>query len=253
MSLKKRKVALLLKGAISISSGVIRGAVKDTNHYVNFKIIKNSIQTYILDVNKQIADFDLFIHCWNTDLEHELCKLYNPAQSLFEKNAPLLQPYEDKYGDHALRQISQSIAIKHGIEMVENADTHYDQIIIYRPDVFLWKDMNLKNYDIDKIYVNGHRDNGGSAGDFHFVMNMKNASEFKNLLESSSQGNQPHPHRWIRNYVRTFMKKDLIMDNIVPPYNQEVLRKMQRDKSFISKYLTDNELEKMKLNSTDFY
>ena len=66
-----------------------------------------------------------------------------------------------------MRQISQAYAIKRGIELVESTNIKYDQIIIYRPDVMLWKVMDLAKYNPSKIYVNAHQQHP-SGGDFHF-------------------------------------------------------------------------------------
>lgn len=247
----KRKVAFLLKGAVSIKSGVIRGIVKDVNDYVNYSIVKNSINEYIVKPNSAEYDFDFYIHCWNTDLEKDLCELYNPLKYKFEKNETVLKPYEH-YGDHAMRQISQAYAIKSGINLIESSGINYEQIIIYRPDVFLWKEMNLKKYDPSKIYVNAHQ-RQPAGGDFHFVMNMQNANSFKNLVDSIND-NPPQVHKWIKNYVLNFMKKDLLMDEIVPPNHQEVLRKIINKKSFyFDKYITDKDLEKMNIKLKDLY
>lgn len=245
----KKKVAIVLKGAVSTTAGVIREYVKDNNKYVNYSIVKNSINEYVIKPNSSEYNFDFFIHCWNTDLKENLCKLYNPVDHAFEKNEPILRPYE-KYKDHAMRQISQAYAIKCGIELVESTNIKYDQIIIYRPDVMLWKVMDLAKYNPSKIYVNAHQQHP-SGGDFHFVMNMKNANSFKNLVDSV-ETNPPQVHRWIRNYVLNFMKEDLIMDEIVPPLHQEVLRKIIKEKNFIGKYLTNEHLNKMNLKIEDF-
>ena len=248
----KKKIAILLKGAVSIKSGVIRGCVKDKNDYVNYPIILNSIKEHIINPNSSEYDFDFFIHCWNTDLQESMCKIYNPIKYIFEKNEPYLKPFEHM-GDHPMRQISQAYAIKRGIEMIESTKTKYDQIIIYRPDVLLWKNMDLKKYDENTIYVNAHQDHGGSGGDFHFVMNMENASNFKNLVESVEK-NPPAAHRWIKNYVINFMKKELIMDDIIPPNHQEVLRKLIRTRDYyFDKYITETDLNKMNIKMEDLY
>ena len=252
METRKKRIAFLLKGAVSITGGVIRGFVKDKNTYVNFPIIKNSIDEHIIKPNSNEYEFDFFIHCWNTDLQSDLCNLYNPIKYTFEKNEPLLKSYEE-YGDHAIRQISQAFAIQRGIELIESTNTKYDQVIIYRPDVLLWKNMDLKKYNASKIYVNAHQDHGGSGGDFHFVMNMENALSFKNLVNSVKE-NPPRVHRWIKNYVLNFMKKDLIMDEIIPPNHQEVLRKIIKKKSFyFDKYITERDLEDMNIKLKDLY
>lgn len=248
-NLNKKRIAILLKGAVSIKSGVIRGIVKDVNDYVNYSIVKNSINEYIIKPNSAEYDFDFYIHCWNTDLEKDLCELYNPVKYKFEKNEPVLKPHEH-YGDHAMRQISQAYAIKSGINLIESSEINYEQIIIYRPDVLLWKEMNLKKYDPSKIYVNAHQQQP-AGGDFHFVMNMQNANSFKNLVDSIND-NPPQVHKWIKNYVLNFMKKDLLMDEIVPPTHQEVLRKICKDKKFIGTYLMNDHLIKMNIKIEDF-
>jgi len=79
----KKRVALLLKGAMSQRHGVIRGFVKDSNVYTNYPIIKNSIEEFIIKPNKNNFDFDFYIHCWNVDLKENLCNLYNPVKSCF--------------------------------------------------------------------------------------------------------------------------------------------------------------------------
>ena len=246
----KKRVALLLKGAMSQRHGVIRGFVKDSNVYTNYPIIKNSIEEFIIKPNKKNFDFDFYIHCWNTDLKEDLCNLYNPVKSCFEKNEPKLKPYE-KYGDHGMRQISQSLAIKYGIELIESTKINYDRVIVYRPDILLWKEMDLTKYDASKIYVNAHQDHGGCAGDFHFVMNLQNALLFKNLIDSLEH-NPPRPHRWIKRYIKDYMKKELVMDEIIPPNHQEVLRKIARDKNYyFNEFLKEEHLKKMKIKLED--
>ena len=101
----------------------------------------------------------------------------------------------------------------------------YDIVILYRYDVLLWKDMNLKQYTglDDTIYVNAH---GGGNGDFHFIMNHDNSHNFKNLIYSIPMGNEYRMHYWIQNYILNYMKINLKMDDIKPGIHQEVLRKM---------------------------
>jgi hypothetical protein len=240
----KRKVAILLRGAVSRNR---YGAfISDTNcthgNYVKFESIEKSIRKHIIEFNSDIADFDFYIHSWNYDLETELLNLYNPVKYKFENNDDYTNELESykKYIKNVskfelrknrkkyLGQMSQALSIKKVIELVEESESSYDQIILYRPDVLLWKDMDLKKYDTDKIYVTGHKGHGGFGGDFHFVMNMRNANKFKNLYDSLHQGNAPpSPHHWIKKYVFDFMKSDLIMDDIIPPHHQEVLRKIK--------------------------
>ena len=84
----------------------------------------------------------------------------------------------------------------------------------------------FKKYDENTIYVNAHQDHGGSGGDFHFVMNMENASNFKNLVESVDKN--PPCSSLDKKLCNKFYEKELIMDEIIPPNHQEVLRKLIR-------------------------
>lgn len=106
---------------------------------------------------------------------------------------------------------------------MEDSQLNYDLVIIYRPDILLLKDINLKNYDSQKIYVNRFLD---CQGDFHFIMNITNAKIFKNLYNSLDNGNCHETHFWIKNYVTKFMNRLLIEDEIVAGIDQEVLRKI---------------------------
>ena len=55
--------------------------------------------------------------------------------------------------------------------------------MLYRYDVLLMENIDLNYYGKldENIYVNAHPD---CNGDFHFVMNSQNASDFKLLNDS---------------------------------------------------------------------
>ena len=239
----KRKVAILLRGAIARRK--YNQFISDTNcvhgNYVKFESIEKSIRKLIIEFNANIADFDFFIHSWNYDLETKLVNLYNPIKYKFENNndyiselvsykqylkdVPIIELRRNK--SKYLGQMSQALTIKKVIELMEETKTEYDQVILYRPDVLLWKNMDLRKYDPTKMYVTGHKDHGGFGGDFHFVMNTKTAHQFKFLYDSLHLGNHPpSPHHWIKRYVFDFMKEKMEVDDIIPPQHQEVLRKV---------------------------
>lgn len=51
----------------------------------------------------------------------------------------------------------------------------YDMVVLYRPDVLLWKDMDLASYDVSEgVFVNAHPNFGGH---FHFVMSSSDAAQ----------------------------------------------------------------------------
>ena len=173
--------------------------------------------------------FDFFIQSWNSDLEYKYKELYNPVSVLYEDN--------NKYRDFISKllsttggyfnQVSQAIAIKNGCCLIEDYSSQkgmkYDVIVIYRPDILIWKDLLFKDYDLYKIYVNGH---GGSNGDFHFIMSYKKMQQFKRIVDFISINNPPLTHCFIRKYVEENMHEQLYMDYILPGRDQEAVRKL---------------------------
>ena len=141
--------------------------------------------------------------------------------------AQLLPKPERFYG-----QVAMCISFKRVTELlqsyVEESDTEYDLVVLYRYDVLLWKDMKLSEYSPANLYVNGDT-KGHGVGDFHFVMNYENALEFGlGLYDSISENNPPKDHKVIKGYVQNYMNKQLTMDNIIAGEHQEVIRKLPK-------------------------
>lgn len=221
------RVCFLLRGGISKKN------VPHQMNYVNFRACFNSIQKYIVDVNKNCT-FDFFIHCWSKDLSLDLISLYQPKKYQFEDNnlySNTIRSIQNKYhltDQQSYNQISSSLSLKKSIELMESYSAEnkivYDYVIIYRPDILIWKEMDLSIYSRDIIYVNKWYD---AIGDFHFVMNMDHANKFKNLFDSCSEGNnKPMVHVWIKNYIVNYLKIQLEEDNIRAGFDQEVLRQL---------------------------
>lgn len=223
MSKKSTHVALCLRGAICKygDSFVNQGGLYRHGRYTNYVSVYNSIKKHIIQSNP-LCHFDVFLQGWNLDLESKMCFLYKPKKWLFEDNNIYSDDIKSRCSKIAndYSGISQALAIKKSIELI---DGDYDYVILYRPDVLLWKDMLLEKYDSSKIYVNAH---ANANGDFHFVMNQKNAIDFCGLYDSPKKGNFQQLHAWIKRYVHQFMGKNLEMDDIIPSIHQEVLRKI---------------------------
>lgn len=221
-----KRVAICLHGAISKIGKrfATQGELYNNNQYVNYTACYNSIIKHIVQANQNYI-FDFFIHCWNPDLQGDIIKLYNPQASLFEDNNLFKDEINQKITNPIdFGGVSRSLSIKKSIELLEQhyQNSSYDVVIIYRPDVILFKNLNLDNYDTNNIYCNGN-DNG----DFHFIMSYDNALLFKNLYHSLQQGNHHRYHWWINNFITNFLHKKLIADDIMPGQHQEVLRKIQ--------------------------
>ena len=219
-----KKVAFCLKGMIKKNN---------KGEYLDIKSCKNSIDKYIIDQNPNYQ-FDFFCHCWNEDLETTLKSLYNPKMLLCEDNNKFSNEILEKCNFSNIpivlfNQLSHALGIKKCIELKENYEIQnnlqYDIVILYRYDLLLWKEILLDEYILneDNIYVNAHKN---CEGDFHFILNNNNSKLFKNLYYSPKIGNFPKDHYWIKNYIINYLKKNLIMDDIVPGKYQELINKI---------------------------
>jgi len=242
--MNKKRVALCLKGAVARKHQRARFEYKNdiyasNNEYINIEAVYNMINKHIIDCNNSEYSFDIFIHCWNTDLQEKLDKLYQPKLSMYENNnlyddminSKIVQSYD--YGG-----ISSSISMAKCIELkIQYEREHnfiYDIVIIYRPDILLWKNMSLKNYNLEYITVNDHPN---CNGDFHFVMNSYNANLFKQLYDSIDLGNKHICHYWIKNFIVNIIKLPITTDDITPGKYQEVFKSLKQcslDHNYIS-------------------
>jgi len=240
--MKREKVALLLRGGISNTYGklVLKDDIKNKS-YVNFKCVKAGLEKHLFSCNEQY-DFDIFIHSWNIDLQEELNLLYSPKLSLFEDNEIYRNQINKvlnncNVSEQYYNQVSQALAIKKSFELVKNNINNYKYVIFYRPDVLLWKNLDLESYDLDTIYCNGY---GNGQGDFHFVMSAQNAQRFYLIYDFLSADNPPFEHQFISNHVRNFLKTEIVCDNIQAGVFQEVVRKLRN--SIDLKYLREEQL-----------
>ena len=246
----KSRVAFVLKGGVSKIGGdfaINPESIYRESYYIDYHACARSIKKHIFENNYDKYTFDTFIHSWNPDLEHNIVPIYEPKLSSFEDNGRYRAEILSKITDHReFAGLSSALSMKMGIELVKTyEDLHkfkYDLVIIYRPDLMLWKNINLDLYidgiNKDKIFVNGHPDENG---DFHFIMNSKNATIFKNLYDSIDLGNKAISHFWIKNYIINYMKKPLLKDEIIPGRHQEVARKL-KDFSIRPNHITEKEL-----------
>ncbi len=237
-----KRVAICLHGAISKIGKrfAAQGDLYNNNQYVNYTACYNSIIKHIVRANPNYK-FDFFIHCWNTDLQSDIINLYNPKSSSFEDNNLFKDEINKKITNPLdFGGVSRALSIKKSIELLEQCSTNipYNIVIIYRPDVILFKNINLDNYDTTNIYCNGNEN-----GDFHFIMGYNDALNFKNLYYSLQQGNHHRYHWWINNFITNFLHKNLIADDIMPGQYQEVLRKIRSTTVEIYKISIDTLLE----------
>lgn len=216
---------------------------ENQNPYINFCAVHNSIKMHIIQANPEFK-FDFFIHSWNPDLKEELDNLYKPKFSKYENQ----REYKDLILANQLKNFghtAQQLGISKSLELLrlytqQSLETRYDLVIIYRPDVLLYKDMKMKKYTQNEIYVNSK-----VSEDFHFVMNFNNAMRFRDIFGSKLS---------FVNFFKVALGKQIIADDIKCGEHQEVLRKLNFsaikkhsiDKKMFHKYgLTDKEINEL--------
>jgi len=219
-----QKIAFCLSGAVSKINGPFNkeNELYNNSDYIDYNICKKSIDKHIVIPNQEYI-FDFYIHSWSFDLKNQLNYLYKPIKFLYEDNSNYNKEINSIINDpYNFSAASKALSIKKSIELIDNINI-YDKIIIYRPDLWLGKDIIISNYNLNKIYVNKH---GGCNGDFHFIMNSNLAFKFKNLYDSAKTNN-PQNHVWIKNYIYNYMNEDIVEDDIVAGLDQEVIRKIK--------------------------
>jgi hypothetical protein len=218
----KKRIAICLRGGISkiktwFNQDDNANLLYSSNPYVPYESCYISIMKHIVQINPNY-EFDFFIQSWNCDLKEDLIKLYKPKNTLFEDQ----RQYIDLINKNKINRYgytAQKLAIKKSLEiMLEYSrvnNINYDRVIIYRPDVLLWKDIIITNYNKDIIYVN-HSLNE----DFHFIMSQENSLLFSKLFEYKLS---------IKDFVYKIMKNEKFFraDNIKCGIHQEVLRKLK--------------------------
>lgn len=225
----KKRVAICLRGGISKESNGMASNMGDLykeGKYIDYKKCYRTILKHIITPNAEY-DFDFFCHCWNTDLENDISNLYKPKGKIFEDNSIYYDSLSKLIPENKeFSGISQALSLKKSIELKESYEDDnfkYDMCIVYRYDLFLWKDMLLSKYNMpDAIYTN----HGDGNGDSYFIMQNSVSKEFKYLYDSASKGNIVKVHSWIKNYIVNYMKKQVITDDIVAGVHHELIRKI---------------------------
>lgn len=211
-----KRVALCFRGSMSrIKAGHLLDNLYSDIPYVDFKPVKKSLDIHLFDKNKDCV-FDIFIHCWNEDLKKPLVDLYNPVSYRFESQLPyknqIKQNIWEMYGKTA-----QRLSIKKVVELFYNYSKEnnivYDKVILYRPDVLLYKDLYLDKYRDDTLYVNSDL-----WEDFHIIANHNITCELYNIFPMKTS---------IQNYVQNVIKRPMKADDIKCGIHQEIVRKIK--------------------------
>jgi hypothetical protein len=253
------RVAFVLRGGVSLVGSKFMGRPGGSN-YVNWTACAVSIKKHIFQANPDLV-FDVFIQGWDPALEKPMTDVYQPVATRFEDplnwRDEIMYRIPDSHPAQYLpvNVVSQALAFRLALELVEGyvKEKHrtpsttpfrYKFVILYRPDMLLWTDMNLNTYDPHAVTVNAHE---GGGGDFHFVMGFDLAMRFKDIFDMCS----PDPghfqcatgHTFTKRFVTSpeLMNSTHLLDNIVPGHSQEVIRKVHKN-SFLNGYISEAQL-----------
>ena len=226
-----KRVAFLIKGAVSKVTGKfdLPGQLYRAGNYINYVAAFNSVVKHFVEPNPQYS-FDFFIHSWNPDLQEQLNDLYKPVAYKFEDNNTYKDIIISKLDESGVSQssfaiASHSLSIKIGCELIDDwVKTHginYDLIILYRPDILIWKNVILDEYDSNCITLNNYQD---YRGDFHFIMNYQNMLLFKDAWHSISANNPPLEHKLFPKYIQEIIRVPVRNDKIVAGEDQAPIR-----------------------------
>jgi len=237
------KVAIILRGGVSKKNGKIKLNEFDTD-YVNYNSVFLSIQRHIVDANSNFT-FDFFIHSWSYPLENELNNLYKPVAFEYEDNSNYHGIIIEKLrscgvSDNVFSTVSESLSISKSCQLFldysNNNSIDYEYVILYRPDVLIWKDLLLSEYSKEIVYSSSFLK---ANGDFHFVFEPKKIFGFIDLFDGLSIHNKPHPHESIKHHLTHKHHYQMSNDNIIGGLHQEVVRKLnllEIDKEFLTEY-----------------
>ncbi len=144
------KVALCLSGKIGNVQGKSgffdsdpRVLIKGHEHY----------KRHIIDKN----DVDVFIHCWDRELEEKTLELYNPVKSVFEEQIyfdipDYVKGEKARKNNHYSRWYSNKMANQYRREHEIENGFEYDFVMTTRFDLAFETDVIFDNFDNQYFY-----------------------------------------------------------------------------------------------------
>ena len=190
-----KNTAVCFVGAIGLARSEFAGTVKSSdNSLIDYVAISKINKKRIIDVNENV---DVFIHCWTPPAEENMVINYNPKLYLFEDNDIYAEQFSNKCKDHTIKKTgvpymmefnraSFLFSIKKSLlllkEFEEKENIKYDKILVIRPDVVLFKELNMSDLVLeDNIVISN--DGRAHPGDFFYIMNSFTAYKFLQMYD----------------------------------------------------------------------
>lgn len=237
-----RKYAMVFSGGVGrierSSTGDVSHAF-EYGHPINMAIVARAYEANLFQ--EHADEWDVIVHSWSWDLEAKFEELYNPVAMKLEANGPHHEEIVNHGGvpcggkgslfwcpfGAVSASLSRKIALGLLFEREEQCAGTYHKIIVTRPDIITWKKFQIYDdqvmYPISRITANHHDDDG--TGDFHWVMNSSLARTFSQGFDSLTIGS-PVYFGWVRDFIKERTGMPPAVDDITPPVDQEVYRKV---------------------------
>lgn len=141
--------------------------LSSSKNYCDVNVVKEHYDRNLFDANGGRNNWHVYMHSWNTDLAGTLMDLYSPVKAVFE-NYTTVYPSFASSGMGVLEQsraYSQSAALR----LLLTNPFNYSRIVILRPDVLLFKPLNLAMHSSSHVY---HDSGNQGTSDFFFVVDI---------------------------------------------------------------------------------
>lgn len=236
------RLAIALYGGVSRSGSKFDPMASGDHGYAN--VTRTHTDLYRHVILPSGGDVDVFIHSRvpSLDVQATLLRLYRPISARFDpKYEVWAAQYQRRGRKHSIPEKEESrwasiATVLAMVAEVESArDVPYTHIYVTRPDVGMWRDVDLRRYcTSDTFYFNNCFPPfwmSQCQADFHFVMNSALAREFSRIVDhfdtkvAHFTGRQGHlTNDEIKRFVRTLGFKST-GDHVVVQRHEEVLRK----------------------------
>ena len=169
-------------GAIGLAHSQFKGdASANKNQLVDYVGISEILKSKLIDVNENV---DTFIHCWTPSVSTNMVEIYKPKACEFEQNDIYAEEFKSKcYNIGSLyNRASFLLSIQKSLSLMIDSGKVYDNVLIIRPDVVLFKNLILSELELvdNIVYSNNGRVH---PGDFFYLMNYNTSKTFRNMYE----------------------------------------------------------------------
>jgi len=146
----KKNIALCLYGFIGspFCKNIER---KDNEKNINLLMLELSylhLKKYIIDVNPQF-NFDIFLHCWNTNIKKELIEIFKPKKYIIIEPInmdSIVKVNHNKIKNNFSRMLNNKMVVNLVDDYVKEKNIKYKQVILSRYDIAYLNNFNISKY-----------------------------------------------------------------------------------------------------------